>query len=187
MKKNNEEMIERIYKETLTLIFTYGSKGWTMDTVCKRSGIAKDTLYRIIGNKENLIKNAISKVLDKHSKKMTNLLNQDKDFFNTLRLITDHLSEFLSQFSLNKFSRIMLEYPSIESTINNAMEDFYQNFENFLNEGKKYGCIKKNVDTKLLVRIINASIIQFIKQPEDFDASRNTDMLLDYLIEGIKL
>jgi AcrR family transcriptional regulator len=186
LKINNCDIIDRIYEETLNLIFTYGAKGWTMDTVCKKSGIAKDTLYRIISKKEELIKDTLLKALDKHDKAMQNLLIQDRDFFCILRDSATLLSEFIAKFSLDKLSQIFLQYPSVERTINNGMEEYFQNFTNFLNEGKKSELLKESVDTKLLINLIHSCVMQILKHPETYNATEDTEALLDYFIDGIK-
>lgn len=187
MKTNNSEVLTRIQKETLNLITTYGVKGWTMDTVCKQSGLAKDTLYRIIGNKEDLIKRVLVQVLDEHNQKMADLLNQDKDFFITLREITAVLSSFLAKFSLDRFNQVILEYPSVEKTINDNMEVFFANFEIFLDDGKKAGYLKENVDPKLFINIIHTCIMQILKQPEKFNAAQDITIFLDYMIDGVRV
>lgn len=186
MKTDNIDTLNKIYNETLGLIMTYGVKGWTMDTVCKKSGVAKDTLYRIIGNKEELLKSVIMQALDEHNHKMKSLLHQDQDFFAALRDITTLLSVFLSRFPLEKLGQIFLAYPSIEKAINKKMEDFFVSFELFLNQGKKSGYIKENVNAALLIEIIHTCIMQFLKKPEIFNATEDIKSLLDYLIEGIK-
>lgn len=186
MKTNNNDLINKIYSETLNLIFNYGAKGWTMDTVCEKCGIAKDTLYRVISNKENLIQDALLKMLDEHSKEMIDLLSHDEDYFNTLKRIAIQLSNFLEQFSLDKLSQIFLAYPSVEITINNEMEVFFQKFERFLDKGKNRGLLKKDLDSKLFVKILQTCVMQFLKQPKVFNATKDTELLLDYLVEGIK-
>ncbi|MDC7126348.1 MAG: TetR/AcrR family transcriptional regulator [Spirochaetales bacterium] len=186
MKTDNPDIIDRIYDETLNLIFSYGAKGWTMDTVCQKSGIAKDTLYRIINNKEELIKNALLKELGRHDEKMKDLLLQNKDFFHTLKDSTALLSDFLEKISLDKLGQIFLQYPRMETAITNGMDDYYLNFANFLEEGKKSGLLKENVDTKLLINFIHSCIMQILKKPEIYNATKDTESLLNYFIEGIK-
>lgn len=186
MKVNNSDILARIHAETLNLIITYGVKGWTMDTVCKRSGLARDTLYRIIGNKEDLINSVFQKVLTEHNYKISELLDQDQEFYATLRDIVMVLSEFLARFSLEKLNQIFIEYPSVEKSINGDMENFFVKFERFLDDGKRAGQLKENVDPQLLVKITHACIMQILKQPEKFNATEDIKTLLDYLIDGIK-
>jgi hypothetical protein len=38
----------------------------------------------------------------------------------------------------------------------------------------------------VFVKILHACVMQFLRQPEAYDAARDTGTLLDYLIEGIK-
>lgn len=187
MKANNSEILNRIYAETLGLIVTYGAKGWTMDTVSKKGGVAKDTLYRIIPNKEELIKSVLMQVLDEHNHKMEMLLDQKLDFFKTLYGVSDLLYAFLLKFNSEKLNQIFLEYPLIEKAINEKMEAFFSCFAVFLSDGKKSGYLKEHVDERLLIHIIHTCIMQFLKQQEQFHPVEDTRSLLNYLIEGIMI
>ena len=59
LKTNNEEVIRSVYSNTIRMVNDYGIRGWNMDDLARESGLAKNTLYKIIGNKEALIMNIV--------------------------------------------------------------------------------------------------------------------------------
>jgi AcrR family transcriptional regulator len=186
LKTNNADILNKLHEEALNGILTFGVKGWTMDTLCRKCGLAKDTLYRIIGSKEDLVKNALIKEIRKNNQIIIELMNQDKYYFDVFREIITFSSDFVARFSSEMITQVFYEYPTIEKAISDEMEQVFHFYQVFLEEGKKTGQLKENVDTRLFMNIIHACVMQFLKQPETFNAKEDTKVLLDYLIEGIK-
>lgn len=54
-KSNKEEIKEKVNKVALEMILKYGLKGLNMIELARECGLAKATLYKIIGSKEELI------------------------------------------------------------------------------------------------------------------------------------
>ena len=185
MKKNNEEVVASIHRVAGELILLHGPKGWNMDMICKRCAIAKDTLYRIIGSKEDLIRDALLGALREHNEKMESLLNEDKDFSSILKGGVNQLGLFLGKFSPEIVHQVFLEYPAIEKSVDGEMKKTLKAFESFFEGAKSSGKLKRGTDSKFLARIIHNAVMDFIKAPEAGDPARETELFLDYLIGGV--
>jgi len=186
LKTNNSDLMDKICAETLALIAAFGIKGWTVDTLCQKSGISKDTFYRIIKNKEELIKTVLLKEFDTHMHKMTELMGREEKYFDALKEMVALVSKLFAKIPPARLKGVFLEYPSLEKAINEKMEDYFANMEDFLNRGKRLKLIKKNVDPGFVIKIIHVCIMEFVKQPEKFNINKDIEVLLNYLIEGIK-
>ena len=66
MKINDEKFLTFLYEVTFETLKIHGSKGWTMDDICKNVGISKDTLYRAVSNKEDLILKSLNFKINLH-------------------------------------------------------------------------------------------------------------------------
>jgi len=177
--------MEKLYSETLKLIKEFGLRGWTIDTVCQKCGIAKDTFYRIMKNKETLVRKALIREVDTH---LSGLFMQesDKDFMGTLKDIVVRISSFFLAVPTEKLAVVLLEYPTLEKEVNDRVEKSYGQLESFLVKGKDLGKIKKSADLKFLLKVIHGCIMQFVKDPGNYNVEKDINKLLDYLIEGIR-
>ncbi|MEG0693400.1 MAG: TetR/AcrR family transcriptional regulator [Oscillospiraceae bacterium] len=186
MKVNNNDFWEKLHNETLLLIVEHGAKGWTVNTICKNVGIAKDTFYRIIGTKENLVKRVILQEIDLHLSKITLIIGNHDVFFEKLKAIIESLSTFFIKLPSNKLREVMIEYPSIEKSVNMSLADSVTSIENFIDMGKELGEILKTVDSQLIVKVLHLCMIEFITTDDACNAESDIEKLLSYLIYGVK-
>jgi Transcriptional regulator len=185
MKTKTEEFRRRLYAETIAMIRERGARGWSMEGLGKRSGIAKDTLYRVVPTKQMLIEQAVLAELEGHSRAMEAHLRRDEDFFDVLRGSAALLSSFLETLPFAALGEIFLEYPSVERVVEAAMADYYAKLERFLAKGKRSGRIRKAADPKLIVNVLRLCILEFLAKPDTYDAPKDAARLVDCLIDGI--
>jgi AcrR family transcriptional regulator len=185
MKTKTEEFQRRLYAETIAMIRERGVKGWSMEGLGKRSGIAKDTLYRVVPTKQALIERAVLAELEGHSLAMEAHLGRTEDFFDVLRGSASLLAAFLETLPFVALGEIFLEYPSVESVIEGAMADYYAKLECFLARGKRAGRIRKSADPKFIVNVLRVCVLEFLAKPDAYDAPKDAARLVDCLISGI--
>lgn len=186
MKKNNDEVRSRIRAATCKLIQTYGIKGWNMNMICEEANIAKDTLYRIIVNKELLIADVIEEKLVNHKKKMEAIISADEDFFSKINSLCEAFKDLLNEFGTPQWRSLFKEYPKIESAINNYTKQLNQYLAHYLNGGKESGLIKPDTDTLLIVKSLNYLILDLLNDESIERVDDAVAKLLQYLIHGIK-
>ena len=54
-KVGDIEIESRVFDTTKEMLVKHGVRGWNMDDLSKECGVSKRTLYKIIGNKEDLL------------------------------------------------------------------------------------------------------------------------------------
>ncbi len=185
MKKNNTALSERINGAALHLIQTYGVKGWTMDMLCEEAGLAKDTLYRFIENKDSLIKSVIEDVLEKYKNDILTILSLEKDFFKILSLLAQRLTIILKELGTAQIRSLFKEYPYIEKSIRQFGDSLDKNISTYLKKGIEEGLIKSNINTLLVAKIVKHSIIAIINDESIENSNSAIDSFLKYIIYGI--
>lgn len=186
MKKNNDEVRSRIRAAARKLIQTYGIKGWNMDMICEEANIAKDTLYRIIVNKELLIADVIEERLTNHKKKIETIISADEDFFSNINLLCEAFKDLLNEFGTPQLRSLFKEYPKIESSINSYTNQLNQDLAHYLNGGKESGLIKPDTDTLLIVKSLNYLILDLLNDDSIERVDDAVEKFLQYLVYGIK-
>lgn len=182
MKETNKE---RIYTATLKLIQTYGAKGWTMDMVCQEANLAKDTLYRTIDSKHQLVNDVIKTLLEKHAKNISDLTQLDKDFFEIFTLLCQKLGEFLNMLGTPQIKSLFKEYPNIEKNIRHYTDQFDQSIASYLNKGIRLGKIKADTDILLVSQSARYTIVALLSDSSTKADSETITKYLHYLIYGI--
>lgn len=186
MKKDYNDLQEKIYTATLKLIQTYGVKGWTMDMVCEEANLAKDTLYRIIKSKNQLVNDVIKTLLEKHTKDINELTQLDKDFFEIFTLLCQKLGDLLNKLGTPQIKSLFREYPNIEVTILQYTNQLDHSIAHYLDNGKTLGFINPDTDVLLVAISARHTIVSLLA---DSNIDTTNDMInnyLHYLIYGIK-
>ena len=185
MKAANSAVHDKINSETLLLLKTYGIKGWSMDTVRQKSGIAKDTLYRMVGSKEKLIQRVLLKTLSEHSERMSEALRYSETITEALHTSAVLLVRLMDEIPPEHLQVVFLEFLSLETGINDAMNGYFNVLSGFFEAQKAASRIRRDGDISLLIGIIHAAVMAFIKHPEKYDLNSSVKTFIIYLAEGI--
>jgi len=186
MKCNDSQVEERIYRKTKELITSKGIKGWHMDHLAKESGMAKNTLYKIIGSKENLILEVVLNDLKQVEEEFKALLMLGDE-----KLITQKLSDLISRniidFIGGYLNEVLLEYPSLEDKVK-ANEDNIRNMiVTFIIMGQSQNQFKKEVDPRIFFESILGIILHQVRLGYSGDVlSDKIEKAFTYMLEGIK-
>ncbi len=186
MKKYTEEIKLRIYHTTFDLIRTFGIKGWNMDMLCSELNIAKDTLYRIIKTKENLLNEMMDEILSQHEIQVDEIIKAEEDFNVILEKLSIKIAKFLVDFGTLQLKSLFKEYPSIQNNVNDYALRFDDKVSILLRNGIDNGIIKENVDVELVsksVRYISIAILSENVSHVDSEISK----YISYIMEGIKV
>lgn len=186
LKKYTEEIKLRIYHTTFDLIRTFGIKGWNMDMLCSELNIAKDTLYRIIKTKENLLNEMMDEILSQHEIQVDEIIKAEEDFDVILEKLSIKIAKFLVDFGTLQLKSLFKEYPSIQNNVNDYALRFDDKVSILLRNGIDNGIIKENVDVELVsksVRYISIAILSENVSHVDSEISK----YISYIMEGIKV
>lgn len=124
MKVDNRHTQERVLETAKQLMLEYGLKGVNMDKLAKQSGVAKATLYKIIGSKEDLIaKITVDFFTDTFGHIFESILNK-KSYQNFTKTDIENFASLAVGKMRVIQKQVFLEYPLIEKKFSNYMEGY---------------------------------------------------------------
>ena len=163
---NNNEVKERILKESIKAFLSRGFRGTTTKELTDAAGVAKGTLYWHFKGKDEILDGILEKFLKEFiggikeavANCSGNFLAKYKTFF-----------KFGSEFSRDNhelmlvFQTLLGEIAGTKSKAAMKMKAIQNNYDHFvqmlLEEGKKEGVIGNDVDTYIQARIMTAALI----------------------------
>jgi AcrR family transcriptional regulator len=185
--KNNDQGIhDNILVIAERLLLSYGIKGWNMDSVAQEAGIAKNTLYEIISSKEQLIEDVVIARLKNNVQVIVEIFKNEPDFEKACNLGTKHLARSISKYDLVVLPQVFREYPRIREKFSSIGRILATSIHNYINEAKKKGTVRKEVDNDVVINCVTAIINYLLSENykgKDFEAGVNKG--ISYLMKGI--
>jgi len=157
-KINNKGIHDNILKITEALLLRHGIRGWNMDSVAVEAGISKNTLYEIINSKEQLIEDVVINRLRNNVETIAGIFRDESDFVKACELGTRHLAHTTYMYDLLILPQVFREYPSIKKKFDSISGKISTSIHNYLNQAKKDGVVRKDVDNDIAISCITAII-----------------------------
>ncbi len=186
MKINNQSIIERVKKEGQNFIILQGVKGWNMAMLAAKTGMSKDTLYRMFSSKEQLIKEILIDGILEYQDTIERISHADRSYPDLFLEVIVQFAEFASRLSMENVKTVLLEYPAIEKEFSQAQNRYFNSISAFLERGKSIQYFRQDVDIAFLIRVFNAYTLHFLKYAHPDSIKEDLKMLADYLLKGIK-
>ncbi len=187
-KVGNIEFELKVFAVTKDFLIKYGVKGWNMDELSGACGVSKRTLYKMIGNKEDLLYKVIEDNIN------TDIQSQKKYFFSNepyvkiLESFGAYISGSFEEFILLNAANIIKEYPRIEELIEHKKKDINIMFHEFLTKGKKLGLIIDNISIDDMVDFIQGCITYNIHNcTTSQEFYKRITLQLEIIIRGIRV
>lgn len=187
MKIGDKNIEKIVLDSTKTLLLQSGVKGWNMDDLAKECGMSKRTLYKIIGNKEELLYQCYSNSMDKVIQSFKIFSAQDKDYSTLIENMADQQVEHVEEYIIVNHKTIKTEYPRIDAMIHEKLVTRKNDFMAFLEKGKALGYLNEKVDPRVINNIISALMefnINMCKTKREFESKIKEE--LDYIFSSIQ-
>ena len=185
-KTNNKSIRDNILKITEALLLKNGIKGWNMDSVAVEAGMSKNTLYEIISSKEQLIEEVVINRLRNNVDAITEIFSNEPDFVRASETGTRHLAHTICEYDLLILPQVFREYPSIKEQFDTISGTLSTSIHNYLNQAKKDGVVRKDVDNDIAISCITAIINHFLSG--EYRGGKFEEQLclaFSYLVRGI--
>ncbi len=188
-KVGDLEIEAKVFETTKEMLIRYGVRGWNMDELSKECGVSKRTLYKIIGNKEDLLykcnEDNITFEIEKRKKFLT--FNTKEEYKEKLNILSSYFSNCFEEFVLLNAKEMIVEYPRIGDLIEDKKRILRSDMEGFFREGQKLGFIEQEFGPDLISGFIE-NIISFHIQRRQTAKSfgENIKPELDIIIAGIR-
>jgi AcrR family transcriptional regulator len=186
LKINNTVIRKNIIALTEKLLLKHGIRGWNMDTVAHEAGMAKNTLYKIIGTKEQLIEKIIISRLRANIDAIVSIFKREPDFLKAAEIGSRHLVHAISEDNPLILVQVFREYHAIKEKFNTIASKLSTSIHSYLNRAKKDGIIMKDVDNDILISSVTAIINHYVSlhyKGKEFE--ERIYKAFTYLLKGI--
>lgn len=163
MKVCNEEIKERIIQTTRDFLKKYGLKGWNMDLLACETGLAKNTLYKIIGSKENLLEQTVLSKIKHDLAQIGLIIHEETDYEKAIHKMTERFADLVKNNFDYVIPTIFLEYPAIEAKVISSREEIYASLYSFISTGMENGLIRDDVTPEFIVDLIKGVVLHYFR------------------------
>ena len=187
MKIGDENIEKIVLDRTKELLTRYGIKGWNMDDLAQESGMSKRTLYKIIGNKEDLLYKCYHDDFEANTNSLNKYLNQDLSYFDLLDNLPEQIIAGVGNYVISASKSMRTEYPRISAMIENKVQENHNILKAFFEKIEKEGYLKENANTKITINFINALMSYNVlnsKDKTEFELKVKEE--LDFLFMAIR-
>jgi len=189
MKVHNTDIKIRIHESTRRLLMTRGLKGWNMDDLSAEAGIAKNTLYKIIGSKEKLIREVVFLKYKNNLEKINVQLKEpvpDNERINVFKSALDSLAELISGFEKRAFPEIFREYPALEKKGLSVKKSFSKGMIDYIVDCQNDGILKNEIDPASMLDMVMGILEWYLhKDLSDAEFLNATKNAFDAVIFGV--
>lgn len=186
MKIHNDDIKETVFNKTLELLAKYGVRGWNMDDLARESNMSKRTLYKIIGNKEDLILKCIVSGMQYNIIALQKFLTSKKPFPELLKefigVVTDNFQEYI----LKNISAIRVEYPKVQIEEDKHLIERKKLLISFFKKGKKEGYLVDYASPETIYKTVTALMAYNISVCDNkTDFKNETNETLGLFFKGL--
>jgi AcrR family transcriptional regulator len=163
MKVCNADIGERVIRTAGDLLRRYGLKGWNMDMLANETGVAKNTLYKIIGSKEKLFEQVILSKMKEDLHQIGRIINEETDYVTSVNRITNKFVELTKDTFDYMIPRIYLEYPALERRVKSAQTEITRQILEFIQKGIDHEFIRNDVTPEFILDLIEGVILYYFQ------------------------
>tara|TARA_R110002049_G_scaffold114927_1_gene266629 strand:+ start:45409 stop:46002 length:594 start_codon:yes stop_codon:yes gene_type:complete len=173
-----------LLKCSITNFTKFGSKRFTLDELASTLGISKKTIYKYFPNKETLIAESLSSLLEKYDSDIEIIINENGDDpILSIILIYKRGFEYLKYFKPSFLYGIKKYYPKADAVFNDFSNDFVNTIViELLKKAESKGHIKPNVDLSLIGTLYFLRIDQIAFKNNNLFDAYSDETLLNHLI-----
>ena len=140
-----------------------GPKGWSTAELAKECGLAKNTLYKIIGSKEQLLETIVMGQIDMTTDLLKTIIRQESGYRSAaLRMLEDGPS-LLAERPRVTFAEIFLEYPSLEQKTVEHQKKAAAEIIQFIRLGQRDGFVRGDIEPEFLYDLIRGIVDHYIR------------------------
>lgn len=164
--KSGQPIQNHILEEARKLFFRKGYRRVTVDEIASAMSISKKTIYKHFSSKKEILEKTFDLYKENITKDINRILeNQDLSFPEKLKKVLSSIGVNLSGMNAILFKDIREYVPDLWEKIRTyKYEAAYLRFNKLIEEGRKYGYIKKEVNRAVVVALY-ASAIEYLLDP----------------------
>ena len=171
----------KILQKTVELLQKHSVHGWNMDELSEQAGLSKNTLYKIIGSKEELMERFMANYYQKIFARMAEILEAGGDYFYTFRKLTFVYSDL----SPTYFAEIFKEYPAIEEKIIAKYAALRQRLIDYIQRGVDEGYLRADLDAEKTFELLRTISLSYGGKFPEHERAENIHFAFECVAYGI--
>jgi AcrR family transcriptional regulator len=184
------EAKEKILKGAEELFLRYGIRSITMDEIAKHLGMSKKTIYQFFSDKDEMVHTLMKEKLNEDERDFKELSDKAGNFVEEIFLHMKKIGEIVGQINPNVFYDLQKYYPQTWKLFRDFKEQcICAMVEQSLENGKKQGLVRKDVNTKIMARLrleeIEMGFNPTLYPPEKFRIVEVQLALIEHFLYGI--
>jgi len=187
LKTTDKRLEQRIMDSATSFIFQKGVRGWSMDQLAATAGLAKNTLYKMVSSKEDLVEKVIVEYVQGIQSKMVAIIDNEPDYLTALDRMAEHFSEVVGGPHINILQEVFMDYPSIEETVYRHRDELTVRIIRFLEEGINKGILRSDLEPGLIFQMLQALVLYFARSTSEGPELRGKlKLAFKCLINGVR-
>ena len=192
---NTQRKAERqraILEAAIRAFSRQGYHGCTVAQVAREAEMADGTLYLYFQGKEDLLISAFRFVLEGLMERLDRATAEEPDPVARLRLLVElHLGMMEDDRELASFLQFQLRQPdeAIRRAIAEPLAGYARRIEAILDQGKQAGCIRTDVSTRAMRRVIfgavDETVSAWLLRPKPGNLRARAAPILEVLLHGV--
>jgi AcrR family transcriptional regulator len=163
MKTNNPEIRDLVLDKAIEIMLQRGVKGLNMADLARSSGLAKNTLFKIVGSKEVLIETVVTRQMESSLSSLTMIIREGEGYQETAKRILKEYPLFLADNLRVPAPEVFLEYPAIQKKAEEFQKKAATAVIAFLKKGQKEGHIRDDVTPEFLSDLIRGIVDHYFR------------------------
>ena len=181
MKYNDQNIEAKVLQKTFELLQKYGIRGWNMDMLSLQSGLSKNTLYKIIGSKEDLMERVVLNHYQTIYLQLTRIIENAEDYIHTFK----KMIQVYSDLSPAYFSEIFNEYPNIEIKISVQYAGLRQKLIDYIRRGVEEGYLREDLSVDKIFELLRSVALFYDSKFSEHERAEKIHFAFDCIIYGI--
>lgn len=162
-KVQKPEIRDMVLQKATEFIAKRGSKGWSTAELARECGLAKNTLYKIIGSKEQLVETIVLEQINTTTDLLKSIIRQASSYRSAALRMVQEGPSLLAERSRVTFPEIFLEYPSLERRCLEHQKKAAAEIIRFIRQGQTAGHIRGDIEPEFLYDLIRGIVEHYIR------------------------
>jgi AcrR family transcriptional regulator len=159
MKVNDKYLEERIVGRVRELIVERGVSGWNMDGLAEDAGLAKNTLYKIVRSKEEIVARVVLDQIRRVQGEIVEILEKPGDYDEAAAALMARFGRLLDSDLTRRFGEIFREFPAVEAAVRTHQDRLTAGILGFFKEGIDRGILKNDVSPEFILDLFRAVVL----------------------------
>lgn len=162
-KTQNSDIQRLVLEKAAGFIAGRGPKGWSTAELAKACGLAKNTLYKIIGSKKELTEKIVLDQIDATTTLLNRIIQDSSGYRDAALQMMGEAPPFFARRPRVTFAEIFLEYPAIERKARDHQKASASRIIEFIQKGQSEGHIRSDVEPEFIYNLVQGIVDHYVR------------------------